>query len=168
MEYRHFQETDRRVGRFVDNMARGISNIDPRGRRFYNVEDANHPDIEYDDEEIEVFVTDSKRTDIGEDFFEKHLKVGDMFILILNINPNTLSGDAESEVRFWMDDSMKVINDRRLPDDVKLKSLPGREYGLIVGDKTVFLSNCKMVQNYSKKNSPFNFAIIVEKSYIRQ
>lgn len=167
MEYEHFRRTDRQVGQFVDNMRRGISNVNPYGSRMRDVSDVQHPDIYYNDEEIEVLVLDANRKDISEDELIAKTQGGKMFILILSINPNTLSGDAESEVRLWMDDSNKVINDNSLPDQVKIKSLPGREYGIVAGNRVVRVTNCKMVEDYSSPKQPYHFAIIVEKAFIQ-
>lgn len=163
MEYEHFLETNQQVARFVDNMAHGISNLN-NGRGFKEVrEDAEHPDLKFDNEDIEVLLYNSKFEEVDEEFFMTHAQAGDMFILIVNINPDTISGNGESELRYWMRDSIKVIDDRSLPDEVKLRSLQGRDYSIIVGDKEVKLLNCRMVQNFSDKKNPFKFAIIVEK-----
>ena len=167
MEYEHFRRTDRQVERFVDNMRHGISNVNPYGNRMRDVSDVQHPDIYYNDEEIEVLVLDANRNDISEEDLLGKTRGGKMFILILNINPNTLSGDAESEIRLWMDDSNKVINDSSLPDHVKIKSLPGREYGIVTGNRLVRVVNCKMVEDYSNRKQPYFFAMIVEKAFIQ-
>jgi hypothetical protein len=166
MEYEHFRRTDRQVGRFADNLRRGISNFDPYSSRMRDVRDTNHPDIVFQDEEAEVVVKGGNRADMDNETLLSNAKTGKMFILILDINPDTLSLNAKSELRFWMSDSDKVINDNFLPDEVKLKSLLGRDYGIVVGEQVVKILNCKMVQNFSKGNHPFNFAIIVEKAYI--
>lgn len=166
MEYEHFRRTNRQVARFVDNMARGISNVD-NGRGFREVRDAaEHPDLKFDNEDIEVLLYNAKFGEVDEEFFMSHVQKGDMFILIVNINPDTISGNGESELRYWMRDSIKVIEDNSLPDEVKLRSLQGRNYSIMVGDKEVKLLNCRMVQNFSDKKNPFKFAIIVEKSII--
>jgi hypothetical protein len=167
MEYEHFKRTDRQVGRFVDNMARGISNFNPYDRRMTDVKDAEHPDIYYNDEEIQVKISDSDRKDMDEDRMMSFVDTGKMFILILDMNPDTVSEDAESELRLWMDDSGKVINDSRLPDDVKIKSLPVRDYEILAGGKWIKVMNCKMVQKYTEKNHPLKFAIIVEKATVK-
>lgn len=166
MEYEQFKKTNSRVSRFVDNMARGISNFSQYDRRMRNVKDENHPDLIFDDEQAEVIISGTGGKEIDENTLISYAESGKMFILILNINPDTISLNAESEMRFWMRDSNKVINDRQLPDDIKIKSLLGRDYGIVAGDKIIRILNCKMVQDYSNKKNPFNFAIIVEKSYI--
>lgn len=166
MEYEHFRRTDRQVGRFVDNMRRGISNVN-QYQRFREVDNEEHPDFFFNNEENEVYVANVKRQSITKEELFDYAGKGKMFILILNINPLTMSGDAESEVRYWMRDSVNVINDPDLPDDVKLKSLQGRDYEIVVEDKTVQIRNCKLVQNFSNQKYPFHFAIIVEKAFIK-
>lgn len=167
MEYEHFRRTDRQVGRFVDNMARGVSNFDPYSNRFKNVSNSSHPDIIFQDEESEVVVKGANRADMEEETLLSMVNSGKMFILILDINPDTVSLNAKSELRFWMSDSNKVVNDRTLPDDVKIKSLIGRDYGIKFGEHSVKLCNCKMVQDFSAGNHPFNFAIIIEKAFLQ-
>lgn len=166
MEYEHFRKTNSQVSRFVDNIRHGISNVNPYGNRLRDVDYTQHPDIFYNDEEVQAVIMDSSKKEIDESFLLSHAEKGDMFLLVIDINPNTATGDGESELRFWVDDSNKVVNDRWLSDEVKLKSLPGRDYGVVCGDKIVTITNCKMVQSYATKNHPFYFAIIVEKAIL--
>ena len=159
MEYEQFRRTNRQVGRFVYNMAHGVSNFNGRMK---NVDNTEHPDIIFKNEEADVTIWDVNKKHIPMEKLVEHAKDGKMFLLMLSIIPNTLSADAESELLFWIDDSTKVINDKLLPDDVKLKSLLGRDYAITDGETTIWITNCKMVQKYSK----FWFAIIVEKAFI--
>ena len=82
----------------------------------------------------------------------------------MNFNPDTMSGDAKSEMLFWMEESRRILSDMTINDELKLKTLPTQYFYAVVGDKEVFLSRCKIVQNYSTKKNPFNFGIIVEKA----
>lgn len=159
MEYEQFRKTNSQVSRFVDNMTHGISNFNGRMR---NVDNTEHPDIIFKNEEVEVQVRDGNKKYISMETLLEHVKTGKMFILLLSILPQTVSADAESELRFWVEDSTKVINDNSLPDDVKLKSLPGRDYAIKDDEHTVWITNCKLVQKYSN----FYFAIIVEKAVL--
>lgn len=167
MEYEKFRRTNGQMNRFVDNMRNGISNVNPYGNRFREVKDTGHPDVVFKDEEADVIVKDaSLKREITEEELLENVKSGKMFIIVLNIVSNTLSFDAESEIRFWMEDSKKVINDKSLPDNVKMKTLLGRDYGLKSGDKTIWLTNCKMVKQYQRINAPYCFAVIVEKAIL--
>lgn len=166
MEYRHFLETNSQMEWFTDNIRRGVSNINPYANRMREVRNVEHPDIYFNDEEIEVILYDARRNEVDEEFLLEHARKGDMFILLLNINSNTLTGDGESETRFWMEDSQKVLNDDSLPEEMKLKTLPGRDYTVFAGKTPVLLKNCKMVANYSNKRYPFYIGLIVEKAVI--
>lgn len=159
----NFLATDRQVSRFVDNMAHGISNVRPSYGEYNSRTERDYPDIVYKFYEAEAFVQDTKKNDIEQDFFDKHASAGDMFILLLNINPNSLEGDAESEIRFWLDDSLRIHRDYTLDDETKLKALPKRGLKIKVGEKTGILEECKILQDYSDKKYPFKFAIIVKK-----
>lgn len=166
MEYDHFRRTDRQVGRFVENMAHGISNIDT-GRWYSNLNNREYADLVFIEEECNVLLYDSKMREIDEDFLIKQGEKRGMFLLIVNINPDTLPPNAESEIRFWMRDSNKVINDPYLPEETKLKTLLGRDYKIKFNNRELTIYNCKMVQNFSNKRNPFKFAIIVEKSLLQ-
>ena len=166
MEYDKFVRTNGQVSRFVDNMRHGVSNFAQNINRFRKAEYVEHPDIFYNDEEVQAVIMDGSKKEIDEQYLLNHAEKGDMFLLIVDINPNTATGDGESELRFWVDDSSKVINDRWLSDEVKLKTLPGRDYGVVCGDKVVTITNCKIVQTYKIKNHPFYFAMIVEKAIL--
>ena len=165
MEYEHFLRTNKQVQMFVNNIAQGISNYDNGiTGRFKNVSDDKHPDIVYNFEESEGIVLNAKKREVDEAFFQNYIDNGKMFILILNFNPNTLSDDAKSELLFWIKDSTMVVNDRTLPDDVKLKSLQDRYMWITVNGRAILLNKCKMIQNYSDKSNPFKIGIIVEKA----
>lgn len=156
-----FLSTNNKMNKFVDNMMNGISNV--RSNGYYT---ANHqkdfPDIKYNFFETDVFVQDSKKNDIDASFFQNYIENEKMFILILNINPN-MEPDAESELRFWMDDSLKVTNDTTLDTQTRLKVLPKRGFKILINNVEYVLEGCKILQNYSNKKYPFYFAVIVEK-----
>ena len=164
MSYNQFLSTNNDMNRFTYNISHGISNVGGRMRDYQERQNAeSFAEVIYNFHEAEVFIQNAKKKDIDEDFLLDHIDKGDMFILILNINPNTLNGDAESELRFWISDSLGVHNDSEIDDKTKLKMLPTRWFFLNVGRKRAVIENCKILQNYSSRKFPFNFAIIVEK-----
>lgn len=165
MEYRKFVNTNGRVSRFVYNMARGVYNVNPYGDRLHDVDTTQYPDIIFNNEDVDAIFLNGSRNDMSEAELVQHVRRGDMFVMILNIVSDTLTGDGESELRYWLEDCIKVVNDNSLPDEVKLKSLQGRDYGVALSDgNVVTIKNCKMVQDFSNKRYPFYFAIIVEKA----
>ena len=156
-----FLSTNNQMNRFTYNLAHGISNVSQNG--IYNVDRTDYPEDLYAFYETEALVLDSKKADIDGSVLEEYKNNGKMFILLLNINPNTLEGDAESEIRFWADESLRVQNDTTLDDKTKLLALPKRWLKIKNGDKTYILEGCKILQVYSNKKWPFYFGIIVEK-----
>lgn len=164
MEYKKFLNTNGRVSRFVYNMSHGIYNVNPYAGRLHDVDTTQHPDLIFNNEEVDALILDSSRKDMTEQALLDCVRMGNMFVLIVDLNEKTLTGDGESELKYWLEDCRKVINDDSLPDEVKLRSLQGRDYGIVVGDKVVTIKNCKMVQNFSNNAHPFYFAIIVEKA----
>ena len=164
MEYKKFLNTNGRVSRFVYNMSHGIYNVNPYAGRLHDVDATQHPDLIFNNEEVDALILDSSRKDMTERALLDYVRMGNMFVLIVDLDEKTLTGDGESELKYWLEDCRKVINDDSLPDEVKLRSLQGRDYGIVVGDRVVTIKNCKMVQNFSNNTHPFYFAIIVEKA----
>jgi len=158
----NFLKTDRQVSQFVDDMMHERSNR-PQFREYSAQVERDFPEIKYNFYETEAFIQDSKKNDIQKDFFEGHIEKGDMFIILININPNSLDNDAESEVRFWLDDSKRIHNDKSLDTETKLKALPVRGLKIKLDEKEAVLEGCKILQDYSNQKFPFYFAIIVNK-----
>lgn len=159
-----FNRTNARVSQFVNNMSRGISNVQSRWGVREVANDTDVPDTYYDYCESQAFIQDSRRNDITEDEILSHVTDGKMFILIVNINPNTVNEEAESELRFWMDDSRRVHEDISLTDNkVKLMRLPVRDLGIKLDGKNYVMNGCKILENYSDRKYPYHFAFIVTK-----
>lgn len=161
-----FLATNNQMNMFVDNIRRGISNV-PQNIQFSSTVRRDFPDIKYNFFDTDVFVENGKKENIDETFFEKYINNGEMFILILNVNPN-MEPDAESELRFWIDDSKKIHNDPMIDTKTKLKALPQRGLKILIGKQEYVLEGCKILQDYPDEKYPFKFAIIVEKITLEQ
>lgn len=161
-----FLATNNQMNRFVDNIRRGVSNV-PQNIQFSSTVRRDFPDIKYNFFDTDVFVQNGKKENIDETFFEKYINNGEMFILILNVNPN-MEPDAESELRFWIDDSKKIHNDPMIDTKTKLKALPQRGLKILIGKQEYVLEGCKILQDYPDEKYPFKFAIIVEKITLEQ
>ena len=150
MVYRNFTENDRKVQQFVDNMQYNSNNFSDglRNERVNNRFSDENGDVEekINYMEAEAFVQNSKKEDIGADFFKNQLEGGNMFIIILNLNPTSMEGDAESEVLFWKADSNRVLKDSSTTDEVKLKTLSVRNLKIEVENEYYTLKNCKIIQ----------------------
>lgn len=181
MEIDKFNRTNRQIGNYVDSMryrADGWNGYvqEARGRRdnFSNVID----DEDY--VECECDITDSKKNDIGGDFFELH-NDGKKFILTINMNLTSSSVEdeywkctnlgeddrseqvmeAESEIRYWRDDSRGVLDDRTLDNQTKIERLMERDFGLIVGENKIKLCGCKIIRDYSNEKFPYYYGVLV-------
>ncbi len=160
MEIDKFNRTDRQIGSYVDSMRYGnrsyMSDVRRQRRDFSNVID--------DDEflECEAFIGDSKKKEVFEDFFKSHMD-GNKFIITLNINPNSLDQEAESEIRYWRDDSNGVLNDRFLDNQTKIERLMERPVGIEIEGKRYCLENCKIIADFSDTKFPFYYGILVNK-----
>jgi hypothetical protein len=117
----------------------------------------------YVDYKCECLFLNAKKQEINEEYFEKLLENQEMFLLLLNINPNDIHNNAEEELRFWADDSNKILLDKTLDDRTKLKVLPIKTFGIELKGVDYKLVNCKLIENRSDKKFPFYYIIMVEK-----
>lgn len=156
-----FLATNNQMNRFADNIRRGISNI-PQNIQYSSTVHRDFPDFKFNFYETDVYVENSKKENIDETFFDNYIEKNKMCILILNVNPN-MEPDAESELRFWLDDSKKIYNDKMIDTKTRLKALPQRGLKILIGKKEYILEGCKVLQDYPNEKYPFKFAIIVEK-----
>lgn len=117
----------------------------------------------YVDYKCECLFLGAKKQEINEEYFEKLLENQEMFLLLLNINPNDIHNNAEEELRFWADDSNKILLDKTLDDRTKLKVLPIKTFGIELKGVDYKLINCKLIENRSDKKFPFYYIIMVEK-----
>lgn len=104
-----------------------------------------------------------KKEDIKEDFFMELLETQKMFLMLINVNPNDMDNNAEEELRFWVDDSMRILNDNMIDNSAKLRVLPTKTFGIEINEKDYQLLNCKLIENHSDNKFPFNYIIMVEK-----
>ena len=156
-----FLATNNQMNRFADNIRNGISNI-PQNIQYSSTIHRDFPDFRFNFYETDVYVENGKKQNIDETFFDEYINNGKMFILILNVSPN-MEPDAESELRFWLDDSKKIHNDPMIDTKTKLKALPQRGLKILIGKQEYVLEGCKILQDYPDEKYPFKFAIIVEK-----
>ena len=138
-------------------------------RQNFANEVSNKPQVEVEFNEIESkceFLT-IKNADFNEDKLKEYIESGKMFLILLNLNPNGADLDALSELRFWLDDSQRVLNDETLDDMAKIKYLPKRELAIKIEEETYTkrynLKNCKMIENRSNEKAPYLFVLMIEK-----
>lgn len=141
-------------------------------RNLYDSQNVNlNKEIKYDFSESEAWVTDADGDDIEINDLENYIRTGKKFLLKVNVNPNSLENDAESELRSWMDDSNRVLEDHTLDNRTMLLTLPLHDFILdtaVDGDesKPIFqILGCKIIQIYNPKKTtyPYYFAIMIEK-----
>ena len=162
MEYEKFRRTDRQVDNYVTQMQYGRDNRwDVREARNNRKDFSNVID---EDEYIqcEAFFADSKKKEISEEFFSEHDN-GKKFIITININPNSLEQEAESELRYWRDDSNGVLNDRTMDNQTKIECLMRRDLGIELGGVRKKLKACRIIADFSSKEFPYYYGILVSK-----
>lgn len=162
MEYEKFRRTDRQVDNYVTQMQyRKDNRWDVREARNYRRDFSNVID---EDEyvECEAFFADSKKKEVSEEFFSEHDN-GKKFIITININPNSLEQEAESELRYWRDDSNGVLNDKTMDNQTKIECLMRRDLGIELGGARKKLEDCRIIADFSNKDFPYYYGILVSK-----
>ena len=155
-----FHRTDRQIDEFMHR---------DRSNKFaYDLRDDNNDyyDGEDTDNEVEVqaLLLDSSKKNFDEDFLFDMADRENMFVLIVNVNPEELDDGAESELKYWLDDSMRVWGDDDLDKKTKLEVSPPRNLKIVLSDGNKYtLQNCKIFEDYSDDRYPIYFAMIVEK-----
>lgn len=124
---------------------------------------SNNEDI-FDYSKVKANITDMYNNEIYINNLNDYLYNGKMFILIVNIDPETVDETVESELLFWLKDSEKINNSKLLDDNKKLLSLPVKTLKIQTNNKALFLTDCRVLDIYSDINrGQFKFAILIKK-----
>jgi len=153
----NFWENNDAVTEFTENLMNGVSTVRRRGGNGRDVAD------NFSLSTAEAFVQNIKHEEIFEDFFEEFSNNGNKTVVLVNINPNSIEGDAMSEMKYWVEDSSRVIDDTELDNKTKILSLPKTFFYVETNTEKYLLENAKMIKNYSDKKFPMYYAILVEK-----
>ena len=145
----------------INNMLYG-GNV---GYNKYASDVAAYKDVDFltNDSECEALFLDQNRNDVESEYFLNHVDDGKMFITLINVNPNSLENDAESELKFWIDDSKKILDDKQLTDEAKLRVLPTRNLKIKIDNQIFILKNNKIIQDFSNEKYKFFIGVIVMK-----
>lgn len=155
-----FHKTDRQIDEFMhrDRSNKFAYDLIGDNNEYYDVEDA------INEIEVEALLLDSNKNNFSEDFLFDLADSDRMFLLLVNINPENLDDNAESELKYWLDDSSRIFNDDDLDKKTKLEALPPMNLKIVLSDGNKYtLQNCKIFEDYSDDRYPIYFAMIVEK-----
>lgn len=110
-------------------------------------------------------VFDGNIEEMTDDLLKYYSDTEKMSIVSVDINPLEIIEDAESELRFWIGDSEKIINDDAIDQNGKIGVLPERSLKLQkFGNKEFFLMDgCKIIDVRKKENHPYRFIMLVKK-----
>lgn len=154
-----FRRTDASISRYVHGYGKDVN-----GGRVFELRQKKAVLDEVNALPMECAILGMNEGDeLDNDFFLGKRDSGKMFIIRININPTVLNSDGESELKFWVDDSDKLLKDPVIDKNTKLKHLPTRDLGIDIGTQRLTLQRCKIIENKSNKNFPYYFAVIVEK-----
>ena len=82
-----------------------------------------------------------------------------MFVLFIDIPTQSIESDIESELRFWVRDSMEINIHHEIPENERLKMLPTKDLKIKIGDVEGTLVKCRVI-DFQK---PFRVALLVER-----
>jgi hypothetical protein len=156
-----FHRTDKQINDFMhrdrsNNFAYDLP--DETDEQYYDVDDSDN------EVEVQALLLDSNKNNFDEDYLYDMADSESMFVLIVNVNPEELDDGAESELKYWLDDSMRVWEDDELDKKTKLKVSPPRDLKIELSDGNKYtLENCKIFEDYSDDRYPLYFAMVVEK-----
>lgn len=166
--------TDEYERAFVDNVVKNKNMMDDFTTHGFNIKNNRYYGVNYNNEvrdandyieyyEAEAMVNLHTGGDIDSYYLDTLVESERMLILSLNVNPNGLDYDIESEFNMWIGESDRINNDTNLSNQTKLSSLEGKNIKIEVEDSLYFLENCKIIQNNSDRNNPLNVIVIIEK-----
>lgn len=108
--------------------------------------------------EIECPILNSRKNVMQPMEFVKCRMENLMFVISINI-PKNIDSDVESELRFWVRDSMEINVHHEIPEGERLQMLPTKDLRVKVGDVEGVLVKCRII-DFKK---PFNIMLLVEK-----
>ena len=129
----------------------------------YGISEVQAPkkdNIKYEYYHINCPIFNMRKNDMQVFELTKCRAEGLMFIMIVDIPIGTLESDIESELRFWVKDSMSINIHHEIPDNKRLEMLPTKNIKIKMGDFEGELKGCRVI-NYEK---PFRLTLLVEKA----
>lgn len=139
-----------------NNINKGIRSYNTRKEHINNT-------TKYASYKSECLFLTARKEEVNETFFMNLVDNEEIFLLLININPNDMHNNAEEELRFWADDSGKILSDKTLDDRTRLKALPLKNLGIELNGEDYQFINCKLIANRSDRKFPFYYIIMVEK-----
>jgi len=132
-------------------------------RNYRNTDEHISNTTKYNTFKSECLFLTPRKEEINEDFFINLLDKENAFLLLININPNDMHNNAEEEIKFWADDSDRILNDHTLDERTRIKALPIKTLGIELNGEDYNLLNCKLIENRSDRKFPFYYIILVER-----
>ena len=132
------------------------------GRRALNNQMV-YDNADYDYFKATALLVNMQKKAMNEEEFNKLVENGDSRLLIINIDPNSFEGDAETEFNRWFYESRQILADEMLDNETRINYLPVLDFRIGVEGKVLLnLKGCKCVKNYSDNKFPFFFAILIK------
>lgn len=90
----------------------------------------------------------------------KYYQTGEMFINQFYFDNIEQLEDIYDDFKIWSRESYEINNSQKLTDDMKIASLPTKEFKISFGENSnAILTNCKLVERFTNRR----YAVLVEK-----
>jgi len=163
MVFDNFNRTNEKIDAYVNSYGMNESEKTTETRTGGEYDIDNTDGEGYQLRPCEAYVTDMDGKSANVGFFETHVEKGDMSILIVDINPEKIDWDTCSELKFWISESDRILLDKEIDDDAKIKMLPKTHFLIDVKEKRLKLNGCKLIEKYNEKNHPYKFGLLINK-----
>lgn len=138
----------------------GQSNIDFLNKKYGILDKGNmkKDDTKYEFYDVDCPVYNMRKADMQPFELVRCRAEKLMFIMIIDVPIKLIDSDVESELRFWVRDSMSINVHHEIPDAKRLEMLPKKDLKIQMGDVRGILNKCKVI-NFE---SPFRLTILVD------
>lgn len=157
-----YAEYDKRLREEFKNSENLFSQRSQTLNQKYNISDYSKyikDNTKYEYYDIECPIYNMRKDDMQPFELVKCRAEGLMFIVVIDIPIKTLDSDVESELRFWIKDSMSINIHHEIPEAKRLEMLPTKNIKINMGGVSGTLEKCKLI-NFE---TPFRISVLVNK-----
>lgn len=148
------------INNSLNNYLSGNSNIDYLNKKYGILDKTNmkKDNTKYEYYDVDCSVYNMRKVDMQPFELVRCRAEKLMFIMIIDVPVKLIDSDVESELRFWIKDSMSINVHHEIPDAKRLEMLPKKDLKIKMGDVSGILNKCRVI-NFE---APFRLTILVD------
>jgi hypothetical protein len=152
-------DTDKMYSIGNDEVISNMYNFNSRQFR----DGGNVVDEKYKTSICKCLLTNGDDNEVSLKSLDAVVSCGKMSLFTVDINPE-MDYDCESDILFWLGESLKLIDDETLDRKVVIKHLPTRDITIIKDGLRYLMTRCKIIKKITgKRGNPYKFILLVEK-----